>query len=179
MRLSIESQIPTLILEYLLEQKIDVSRVTGLKEAIEAAIPEIDPSKFEIDYSQVRNAPVYQGGGTRVAIQENGQTIAKGNLTINFGSGVTATESNGVVTVTASGGGGGGNTPYQQTGTISDLNTLTLDHEPVSGTLVFHIRGQFFHPGTDYTVSGTTITFTPALHSSLSGSPYTANYEYA
>ena len=59
-----------------------------------------------------------------------------------------------------------------QTGVISNLNTLTA-----SGTLTtiysLAINGQFQHPVTDYTASGTTITYVTPLDSSFTGKPYT------
>ena len=72
-------------------------------------------------------------------------------------------------------GGGGSSTSTTvttQTGVISNLNTLTA-----SGTLTtiysLAINGQFQHPVTDYTASGTTITYVTPLDSSFTGKPYT------
>lgn len=121
------------------------------------------------------------GGGSHISVQENGTTVAKGNIVLNFGTGVTATESQGVVTITAAGGGGGSNTSVQETptGDIDGVNTeFTLSHTPVSGTLILYLNGQFMHPTSDYTVTDDTITFVTAPDVSLSGLPFTAIYEH-
>lgn len=64
------------------------------------------------------------------------------------------------------GGGGGGGTPQQEapSGTINGINvTFTLSGTPVANaSLVLYQDGVTQYQGTDYTVSGTTITMAVA-----------------
>lgn len=83
----------------------------------------------------------------------------------SFGGGGT-TVSNGVNTVT-------GEVPA---GAINGTNKIfTLVHTPVSGSVVLFLNGLQQTSGTDFTVSGNTITLVVAPNS---GSTLTANYQY-
>lgn len=61
--LSVESQMPTLIADYLNEADIAVDKIKGFKEAVQRLIPDVDFSKAVIDWRQIKNAPQMQGGG--------------------------------------------------------------------------------------------------------------------
>ena len=71
--------------------------------------------------------------------------------------------------------GGGSATVYTEAGIISDLNTLSASNT-LTTIYSFAINGQFFHIGTDYTKSGTVITYTSPLSAELTGKPYTLVY---
>lgn len=63
------------------------------------------------------------------------------------------------------------------TGLINGSNvTYTVLHT-INNVFGLYINGQFLHPTTDYTTSGTTITMTTALVSSFSGLPFTIVYQ--
>lgn len=93
-------------------------------------------------------------GGTNITITPN----ADGTFTINSSAGATTT--------------------YTETpsGAINSVNTTYTVLHPINTVFSFAINGQFLHPGTDYTKSGSTITFLTPLDSSLSGTPFTITY---
>lgn len=64
---------------------------------------------------------------------------------------------------------------YTQTGTISNLNTLTLLNS-ATVVLSFAINGQAQHLTADYIFSGTTVTYTTPLDASFTGLNYTIVY---
>lgn len=93
-----------------------------------------------------------------------------GGDTVAAGANVTITTSNGVKTISTAG------TAFTQiTGTISDLTKLVAP-STITTVVSFGINGQFMHLTTNYTVSGATITYIPALDSSLTGTPFTLVY---
>ena len=61
--LSVESQIPSIIGEYVSEHGINTKQINGLQEYIQALIPEVDFSKASINWSQLKNVPHLGGGG--------------------------------------------------------------------------------------------------------------------
>jgi len=71
-----------------------------------------------------------------------------------------------------------GTTPYQETpsGLVNSSNTTyTLTHTPATNTLHFYINSVLQIPGTDYTLSGSTITTTTAP---TTGATLWASYSY-
>ncbi len=80
--------------------------------------------------------------------------------------------------------GGGGSsssssvTVYAETpsGLINGVNTTYTTAHTVTNVYSFAINGQFLHPVSDYSVSGTTITMVTALPAALSGLPFTIIY---
>lgn len=76
--------------------------------------------------------------------------------------------------LTSNSGGGGTLTWYDVTGTIDGTNiTFTIPVSPASGIILYLAR-QPQMDTTDYTVSGSTITYTYAPDASLSGQPHKA-----
>lgn len=76
------------------------------------------------------------------------------------------------------GGGAGATTVFSETpsGVVDGNNaTYTLTRIPKS-ILTLNINGMYCHINTDYTITGQTITMTPALDASLSGKPFTCVY---
>lgn len=69
-------------------------------------------------------------------------------------------------------------TVYTETpsGLINGSNTTYTTAHTITNVYSFAINGQFLHPTTDYTFSGTTITMATALPASLSGTPFTITY---
>lgn len=66
--------------------------------------------------------------------------------------------------------------PAAPTGAINDINTtFTLANTPTTGSLYVWYNGQLLTAGVDYTLSGTTITFTTAP---VSGSTILVSYRY-
>jgi len=65
-------------------------------------------------------------------------------------------------------------------GTIDGSNTtFTLAHSPSpTASLELFLNGQFVAQGSDYTLSGSTITFTFAPDASFNGTPFKAFYRY-
>jgi len=110
-------------------------------------------------------------GGTGQSVYTNGQllignttgnTLSKATLTA--GSGVTITNGNGSITIAATGGSAGNTmTTETPTGTINGSNaTFTLSQTPLNNNIILTLNGVRQTPTTDYTLSGTTITFTTA-----------------
>ncbi len=73
---------------------------------------------------------------------------------------------------------GGSATIYAETpsGLINGSNTTYTTAHTMTTVIAFAINGQFLHPTSDYTFTGTTITFVTALPASLSGLPFTIAY---
>lgn len=118
--------------------------------------------------------PVVSG----LKIKDEGVTIANPAQSLDFvGAGVGATVSGGDVTATIPGGSAitevRNETP---TGTPNGiLTTFTIAHSPVAGTVAVYVNGARQKLATDYTFSGTTITFIVAPDT---GSLITADYQY-
>lgn len=118
-------------------------------------------------------------GAHPLVIQGLGAVIDKNTRVINFtGSGLSSVTrtANGVVTVALQ---AGSSTTYSETpsGLINGSNTSYTTAHAITTVFNFAINGQFLHPTTDYTVSGTTITMVSALDASLSGKPFTITYQ--
>lgn len=120
--------------------------------------------------------PTTKGGTGLTATPTNGQ-LAIGNgsgyslATLTAGSNITITNASGAITISASGGGGGGGTgdtwvtKEVPTGSINGTNaTFSLASTPVAGSEHVWLNGilQRSGSGNDYTISGSTITMTPA-----------------
>ncbi len=114
----------------------------------------------------IANAHNSDGVSSTVSVQDEG--IAKGAAgTFNFvGAGVTAAVSGGVATVTIPGGGGSavtfvdGETP---SGAVNGSNqTFTLAATPTAGSVHLYLNGVRLRAGTDFTISGATITMVAA-----------------
>ncbi len=105
------------------------------------------------------------GGGSSLSIKDEGSALSTAATTLNFvGAGVTASGTGAEKTITIAGGGAGGTTPLGgafQVGTgngstktfASPLNTN------IANNLIVSVDGIMQRPTTDYTVSGTTVTF--------------------
>ena len=117
-----------------------------------------------------------QSGGS-VAIKDEGVTLTPSASSIDFvGNGVVGSVLGHDVTETISGVPGtyvSGETP---SGAIDDNNTtFTLAHTPISGSLSLFLSGAFQSPTDDYSLTGTTITFT---YPPTTGSNLRAKYSY-
>lgn len=126
-----------------------------------------------------RNA---QENGKPVAIKDEGLTLTPAVGSIDFsGAGVTGSIIGSDVTETIPGGSGGGGTPITEdvSGTINGSNvTFTLTHTPIAGTLSLRLVRQPQEDPTDYSISGSTITYVIAPDASLSGGPHKTTYQY-
>lgn len=106
-----------------------------------------------------------------------GGMVRGGGDTVQAGTGISIVRnaSTGKSVITAT---GGSSTFYTETptGVIDSANvTFTVLHA-INTVFSFAINGQYLHPTTDYTFTGTTITMVTALPSSLSGKPFTIVY---
>ena len=104
------------------------------------------------------------GGGSAITIQDEGSSLSTAASTINFvGSGVVASGTGATKTITISGGSGGGGVNVQGsvrafTGDGSTVGYTVTSGANATNVMVF-LNGVFQRPTTDYTVSGTTLTF--------------------
>lgn len=117
-------------------------------------------------------------GAHPLQVQGLGVLVDKNTRVINFaGSGLASVvrSKSGVVTVTLQAGAG---TFYTETpdGLINGSNTTYTVAHDITTVFNLAINGQYLHPTTDYTFTGTTITMTSALDASLSGFPFTITY---
>ena len=103
--------------------------------------------------------------GAAITVQEEGSSLSTSATTLNFvGSGVTASGTGATKTITISGGGSGGSTGIGGQFTSSTGNgSATTFTSPVNtnlaNNLIVSVDGIMQRPTTDYTVSGTTVTF--------------------
>lgn len=147
------------------EKLIHPSRVVGLEQALR-----------EVD-NYGKNPMGIGGGANATIVQDEGTKLTDYFTTLNFvGAGVTASYlGNGIIAVTIPGGSG---VVYSETpsGTINSSNvTFTVLHT-INTVFSFALNGQYLHPTTDYTTSGSTITFVVAPDTTLSGLPFTIVY---
>lgn len=104
------------------------------------------------------------GGGSAITIQDEGSSLSTAASTINFvGSGVVASGTGATKTITISGGSGGGGVNVQgevraYTGDGSTVGYTVTSGANATNVMVF-LNGVFQRPTTDYSVSGTTLTF--------------------
>jgi hypothetical protein len=64
--LSVESQMSDIVGEYVSQTSFTVSQIADFRSEVLKLIPEVDPSKFSIDWSQVRNQPSVGGTNTNI-----------------------------------------------------------------------------------------------------------------
>lgn len=106
---------------------------------------------------------------------EHGYLHGGGVPSLSAGSGIQlVNKSDGGFTIISTGGIG---TIYTETpgGLINGTNKVYTTAHTITTILSFSINGEFIHPS-DYSFTGTTITFVTALDSSLSGKPFTIIY---
>lgn len=140
--------------------------------------------KERLSYEALKDLPnldFFRGGGSdnAILVQDEGVLISGNPVRfLNFtGAGVSVSHVNGIAVIQIAG--GAGNTPRQETpsGSINGTNAIfTLSNTPVANTLLLYLNNIFVHPS-EYSLVGTTITFTTAPDSSLSGTGFTAIYE--
>ena len=143
---------------------------------------EIEPEK-QIDASHIKNFPK-EVGKHIIAHSRNldffdETTLLVSNPTqIKFtGSGISAAlDANGVLVVTVSGG-AGNNEAYEDATNTGNNIDFTISNTPVTNTLIVinGNTGQIYMPTTDYSLTGTTITFVNAQ----AGVTVRARYAYA
>lgn len=145
-----------------------------LYERLRAAIPNTETRLPVIEFFN-------RGRSDRLHFFDEGTPLGQDIQSVDFvGDAVTATRVGTRVVVTITGGSGVTipvfvrETPI---GVFDDLNTtFTLTTTPILGSVRLFLNGLLLAPGVDYTISGTTITFTAAADSTLSGLPFTAFY---
>lgn len=118
--------------------------------------------------------------GKKIAIYDNGILLADSIDVLNFtGSGHSAaiTSTSPLLTVTETISGGSGGTQVIGEVPSGSGTTFTLAHTPLSGTLQLYRGGvrQQSGAGNDYTISGTTITFSVTVSA---GEILLADYQY-
>ncbi len=144
------------------ESAFDIKRTKGYK-AIEQAI------------QLLMNRP---GGGGNIEVYSSNNKVGSGQR-INFdGSGVSTSYDGGMVTITIAGGGGNMVDDEVPTGLINGSNTAyTLSQTPSpAASLKVYQNGTKRTLTTDYTLSGSTLTFVVAPES---GDIITVDYRYA
>lgn len=118
----------------------------------------------------------------KIAIYSNGVLLSSDLDILNFTGAGQSTSITGTspieITETINGGGGGGFGVATQTvtGTINGSNTTFSVATSMASALVLYLAGSPYQPGVDFTVSGTTITFTTAPSASLAGQPFWIAY---
>lgn len=145
-----------------------------LYERLRAAIPNTETRLPIIELFS-------RGGPDRLHFFDEGVPLGQDTQAIDFrGDGITVTREGTRLVVTITGGTGVTipvfvrETPI---GVFDDVNTtFTLTTTPVTGSVRLFLNGLLLAPGVDYTLSGTTITFTAAADSAFSGLPFTAFY---
>ena len=103
--------------------------------------------------------------GAAITVQDEGSALSTSATTLNFvGAGVTASGSGATKTITISGGGSSGSTNLggQFTSGTGNGSTTTFTspiNTNLANNLIVSVDGIMQRPTTDYTVSGTTVTF--------------------
>lgn len=122
----------------------------ALAESVKGKLGMAHVSNFEEEVKKINDKhykPYIHGGGDTIAA----------------GTNVTITTVNGRKVINASGSGGGGNFIYNETPSGSGT-TFMLTQTPVTGSLQLFRNGQLIiGGGTDYTLSGTTVTLVTTL----------------
>ncbi len=134
--LEVESQIVSIIGEYISEQGITVSQITDFKTEVQKLIPQVDFSNARINWGQIVGAPSQGGTNTNIVRQLIAEALASFSAgsghtiedegtpltqrdTLNFvGAGVTVTDAGGKTVVTIPGGGGAVDSVNGQTGVV-------------------------------------------------------------
>ena len=103
------------------------------------------------------------GGGSSLTVADEGSNLSTAATTLNFvGAGVTASGTGATKTITISGGSGGGvNVQGEVRAYTGDGSTtgFTVSSGANATNVMVFLNGVFQRPTTDYTVSGTTLTF--------------------
>lgn len=149
------------------DERLDMSAIKGIDQIV---------SDLKGSNKQVRVG----WGAHPLVIQNGGVVVDKVTRVINFvGAGINSVvrTASGVVNVTISGISGA--TVYTETpsGLINGSNVTYTTAHIMTTVYNFAINGQYLHPTSDYSFSGTTITMVAALDSSLSGKPLTITYQ--
>jgi hypothetical protein len=139
------------------------------------------PKDERLPYDALRDAPTFETirklyGTQELQVRLNGVLRVNQVKAIDFvGSNFTVTDLGGgavsvAVTPTTA-------TIYTETptGAIDGSNTAYTTAHAIGTIYTFAINGQFIHPS-DYSVSGSTITFTQALPAGLAGTSFTIIY---
>jgi len=136
----------------------------------------------KLSYNDLKDKPNLESfrpftAGAETQIWLNGKLFSSQVRVLDFvGSGATITElGGGAVSIQVNSGGVG--TIYTETpsGAIDGSNTSYTTAHTITTIFSFAINGQFIHPS-DYSISGSTITFGTPLDASLSGLPFTIIY---
>jgi len=102
-------------------------------------------------------------GGSEITVQDEGSALSTAATTLNFvGAGVTASGTGATKTITISGGSGGGvNVQGEVRSYTGDGSTtgFTVSSGANATNVMVFLNGVYQRPTTDYTVSGTTLTF--------------------
>lgn len=137
----------------------------------------------EVPWSRIKGKPdfeqmlqgVISGGGPKIRVLDEGTTVSEHFTALNFiGSSVATTYAgDGQINVTISA--GSSLSAVDVSGAINGSNTtFTIPSTPTTGILVLHLGRQIQVENTDFTLSGTTITYTVAPPAVLSGEPHKA-----
>ena len=101
-------------------------------------------------------------GNNDLTVQEEGSSLSTAATTLNFvGAGVTASGTGATKTITISGSSGGVNVQGEVRGYTGDGSTtgFTVTSGANATNVMVFLNGVFQRPTTDYSVSGTTLTF--------------------
>ena len=120
--------------------------------------------KFYInDSGTVKEIGGGSGGGSSLTVADEGSNLSTAATTLNFvGAGVTASGTGATKTITISGGSGGGvNVQGEVRAYTGDGSTtgFTVSSGANATNVMVFLNGVYQRPTTDYTVSGTTLTF--------------------
>ena len=120
--------------------------------------------KFYInDSGTVKEIGGGSGGGSSLTIADEGSNLSTAATTLNFvGAGVIASGTGATKTITISGGSGGGvNVQGEVRGYTGDGSTtgFTVSSGANATNVMVFLNGVYQRPTTDYSVSGTTLTF--------------------
>ena len=74
--LSVESQMTDIVGDYVSTASFTVSQIADFRDKVIELIPQVDPSKFSIDWSQVRNTPSVGGTNANLVKQIVDEAIA-------------------------------------------------------------------------------------------------------
>ncbi len=173
--------------EVIKEQPIitEVTKEVKIQEIPEEVIEDIEIlkdgfEKLKKDSNGRRNAPVVGTSGLRVYVDSAKKGLLK-EVNFKAGTGVTLSHSqiNGLDAVTFNATAAAttwvSETP---TGVIDGVNTTyTLSQTPTANSLLLFLNGQYQTEGSEYTLSGSTITFAVAPAIEFAGLPFIAKYQ--
>lgn len=167
------------------EEPVRAEEIEGLAEYINVIVSKY-VGLFSNNLNQNQNrGGIWSGSANPFAVfDQNGNLIGKDIRSVTFtGSGISSVTNNKgdvTVTVTGSGGSGGGLFAIQDvSGTINGSNKVFTISTAFSGKSFIDLNGQLLTQDTDYTVSGTTVTYTTAPASDLSGTTHKLYYGVA